>query len=73
MTVALLVALLALSLGFLVVMDRQSKRHHREVERVLQYRADPKLAALADMPSAEVLYLRPDDDEAWNERHGKDA
>lgn len=70
MITALLAALVAVNILYLLVLDRKDKRHDRHVTRLLQYRHDPKTAALADMPTAELLYLPPEDDEAWNERHG---
>jgi hypothetical protein len=71
MTIALTVALVAAILTFAWLLDRVLKRHDKHVERLLQYRHDPKLAALADMPTAELLYLDPEDDTAWNEQHGQ--
>jgi hypothetical protein len=71
MTIALTAALMAAILTSAWLLDRVLKRHDKHVERLLQYRHDPKLAALADMPTAELLYLDPEDDTAWNEQHGQ--
>jgi hypothetical protein len=67
MTTALLIALV--TVAFVVLLDRKDRRHDRHVTRLLEFRHDPARAALADMPTAELLYLRPEDDEAWNEQH----
>jgi putative N-acetylmannosamine-6-phosphate epimerase len=71
MIIAFLVALVAVSIAYVVLLDRNLKRHSKHVERLLQYQHDPKVAALADMPSAELLYLPPEDDDAWNDQHRK--
>ncbi len=71
---ATLIALLAVTVvSFTWLLDRTLKRHDKHVERLLQYRHDPKVAALADMPAAELLYLDPEDDTAWNDQHGRTA
>jgi hypothetical protein len=67
MTTALLIALV--TVAFVVLLDRKDRRHDRHVTRLLEFRHDPARAALSDMPTAELLYLRPEDDEAWNEQH----
>lgn len=52
------------------LLDRKDKRHDQHVRALVHWRQDPKTAALADMPTAELLYLPPEDDKAWNEHHG---
>lgn len=54
--------------GFLYVMDRKDKRHTAQIDRLLLWRHDPKIAALPESTGA-VLYLQPEDDESWNETH----
>lgn len=71
MTIALLGALVTVVFLNMLALDRLLKRHAAQIERLLQYQADPKLAALADMPAAELLYLPPEDDDAWHEHHRK--
>jgi hypothetical protein len=71
MITALLIALAVIAAVWLL--DREDKRHARHVERLLHYRHDPVSAASADTPRAELLYLAPEDDQAWNDQHGKTA
>lgn len=68
---ALLIGLFVIILANAWLVDRMLKRHAAHVERLLHWRHDPKAAALADMPPAELLYLPPEDDAAWNEHHRK--
>jgi hypothetical protein len=49
--------------------DRKDRRHDAQVNRLLHWRHDPAHAALMDVPSAEALYLPPEDDKAWNDHH----
>jgi hypothetical protein len=70
MTIAFIVALTVTITACLIVLDRKDRRHARHVERLLHYQHDPAGAALADMPAAELLYLPPEDDQAWNDHHG---
>lgn len=71
MTIALLAALFAVIAACGWLMDRKDRRHDAHVQRLLAWQKDPVYAAQQETRSAEVLYLHPDDDHAWNEQHGR--
>ena len=70
MIIALITALAAVNIAYVWLLDRKDKRHAQQIDRLLMWRHDPKAAALPES-TGSVLYLAPDDDEAWNEAHGK--
>ena len=70
MTFALAAALVAVIVAHACLLDRKDRRHSAQVDRLLMWRHDPKTAALPEKTEG-VLYLPPEDDEAWNKAHGK--
>lgn len=71
MTIALLAALTAVILAFAWLLDRTLKRHSQNVERLLLWRHDPDRAATPAASADVPLYVPPEDDEAWNQLHGR--
>lgn len=72
MTFALIACLVVFFICHVWLVDRKDKRHHAQIDRLLLWRHDPKAAALPEHTDSP-LYLPPEDDEAWNEAHGRTA
>jgi hypothetical protein len=72
MTLVLISALVAVSITYPLLvfraLERKDKRHVEQIDRLLLWRHDPKTAALPES-TGSVLYLAPEDDEAWNKAH----
>lgn len=68
---ALIVALITVVVVDRWLLDRKDRRHAAQIDRLMLWRHDPKAAALPETTGDGPLYLPPEDDEAWNEAHGK--
>jgi hypothetical protein len=71
MTIALLAAFVAVVViaGWLI--DRKDKRHDQQLSRLLVHVQAPReaVAHATSAPRDGLLYLPPEDDEAWNDHH----
>lgn len=76
MTLMLVVALVAVVIAHIVLLDRRDARERQERADLLQRIQAPQIAVAEHSPRAPTgtpLYLAPDDDKAWNEQHGRTA
>lgn len=71
MTLAFLIALVVVNVGWLWLVDRKDKRHDTQLSRLIVHVQAPEQAVAHAMaiPIDGPLYIPPEDDEAWNERH----
>lgn len=71
MTIVLLIALVAVNITWVWLVDRKDRRHDVQITRLLVHVQAPQeaVAHATSTVSGSVLYLAPEDDQAWNDQH----